>query len=96
LYILTWVPDWTTPNICNEIWAAATNACSMPKAEAKYAGDGILGVTGTCLATLKQVENTLRTKFLTKSPKDRYLNVIEATQGVATPVFGVTSLSKGW
>ena len=84
----TWVPSWTNPNSCTEIWAATTNACSMSKAEAQYAGDGILQVTRTYLATIKQVENTLSANFSSKSQEDKFSDVLEAIRRVVRPIFG--------
>ncbi|CAF9937775.1 hypothetical protein IMSHALPRED_000541 [Imshaugia aleurites] len=53
----TWVPDWSSPTVCNQLLQA--KGCLNSEAHGEYVRDGILRVTGICAGTVVRVEDTL-------------------------------------
>ena len=65
----TWVPDFSAPK--DSIQLVNLKSCWMSKAQAEYAGGGILKVTGLCSALISSVE-----KILSGAPVPRSVKVV--------------------
>ena len=74
----TWVPDWSSPNVCNLLWQNRSSLAS--KAHGKYVGDGILRVTGVCAGTVVRAEDTLSSGY------HSYRKIAETVKKIASSI----------